>query len=101
MRKSKAKPTVVPLPDSTDTEMAPRPTKQQLLIDMLGREAGATLAEIVAATGWQSHTVRGAMSGAPKKRLGLTIISEKIDGRGRVYRLATKGGTTVTPAASD
>lgn len=101
MPKSKAQSTAIPLPEAMGTEMAPRPTKQQLLIDMLGREAGATLAEIVAATGWQSHTVHGAMSGALKKRLGLTIISGKIDGRGRVYRLATKGGTTVTHAASD
>jgi hypothetical protein len=42
---------------------------------------------MVAATGWQSHTVRGAMAGALKKRLGLTITSEKEE-RGRVYRIA-------------
>ena len=101
MRKSKAKPTEVIMPGAASTEAAPRQTKQQLLIDMLGREGGATLAEIVAATGWQSHTVHGAMSGALKKRLGLTFISEKIDGRGRVYCLSTKGGATATSAASD
>jgi hypothetical protein len=43
---------------------------------------------MVAATGWQSHTVRGAMAGALKKRLGLTIASDKVEGRGRVYRIA-------------
>ena len=48
---------------------------------------GATLDEIVAATGWLSHTARGAMSGALKKKLGLTITSEKVDGRGRVYAI--------------
>jgi hypothetical protein len=47
---------------------------------------GATIDEMVAATGWQSHTVRGAMAGALKKRLGLTIASEKEEG-GRVYRI--------------
>ena len=41
----------------------------------------------MAATGWQSHTVRGAMAGALKKKLGLTIDSEKVDGRGRCYML--------------
>jgi len=87
MPKSKAQPTEVTLPDAAVAEAAPRLTKQQLLIDMLGREGGATLAEIVAATGWQSHTVHGAMSGALKKRLGLTITSVKIEGRGRVYRI--------------
>ncbi len=51
-------------------------------------EGGATIDEIVAATGWQPHTVRGAMSGALKKKLGLTITSEKVDGLGRCYCIA-------------
>ena len=63
-------------------------TKQAQLIAMLSRGKGATINEIVAATGWQPHTVGGAFSGALKKRLGLTIASEKIEGRGRVYRLS-------------
>jgi hypothetical protein len=61
-------------------------TKQAEMIALLQRTKGATLDELVAATGWQSHTVRGAMSGALKKRLGLTIVSEKVETRGRVYR---------------
>ena len=60
-------------------------TKQETLIEMLRAEGGATVDEIVAATGWQAHTVRGAMSGALKKKLGLTITSEKVEGRGRAY----------------
>jgi hypothetical protein len=62
-------------------------TKQALMISMLRRREGATIAEIVAETGWQQHTVRGAFAGALKKKLGLAIVSEKIDGRGRVYRV--------------
>ena len=62
-------------------------TKQETLIEMLSAEGGATIDEIVAQTGWQSHTVRGAMSGALKKKLGLEVTSEKVEGRGRVYRL--------------
>ncbi|MCG6560854.1 DUF3489 domain-containing protein [Ruegeria sp. 1NDH52C] len=62
-------------------------TKQETLIEMLQAEGGATIEEIVAATGWQPHSARGAMSGALKKRLGLIITSEKIEGRGRVYSL--------------
>ena len=62
-------------------------TKQAALIAMLRAEGGATIAEIVASTGWQSHTVRGAMSGALKKKLGMEVTSEKDEGRGRVYRL--------------
>lgn len=66
---------------------AKRETKQQLLIDLLKRPDGATIDGIVAATEWQSHTARGAMSGALKKRLGLTITSQKEE-RGRVYKIA-------------
>jgi hypothetical protein len=66
---------------------AQRVTKQQIMIDMLSRPEGATIDELVEATGWLSHTCRGAMSGALKKKLGLTITSEKEDQRGRVYRI--------------
>ena len=51
-------------------------------------EGGATIDEIVAATQWAPHTARGFMSGALKKKLGLIITSEKVDGRGRTYRIA-------------
>ena len=61
-------------------------TKQALVIQMLRRPGGATIAEIVEATDWQAHTIRGAMAGSLKKKLGLTITSEKDDQRGRVYR---------------
>lgn len=57
-----------------------------MLVALLGRDDGATVAEMVAATGWQEHTVRGVMSGALTKKIGLQIGSEKVEGRGRVYR---------------
>lgn len=62
-------------------------TKQALLIAMLQRPNGATIAEIVAATGWQAHSARGALSGALGKKLGLEVVSAKDDARGRVYRI--------------
>lgn len=62
-------------------------TKQAKLIAMLRAPDGATIEEIMAATGWQSHTVRGAMAGVLKKKLGLEVTSQKVEGRGRVYRL--------------
>ena len=70
-------------------------TKQALLIAMLKRPEGATLAQIVEATGWQPHTVRGALAGALKKRLGLVVTSEKVEGRERVYSISlpTASGT--------
>ena len=81
-------------PDTTVTpEPAPKVrtpregTKQATLIAMLRTPDGATIEEIMAATGWQSHTVRGAMAGALKKKLGLEVKSEKVEDRGRVYKL--------------
>jgi hypothetical protein len=62
-------------------------TKQALLIDMLKREGGATIDEISKATDWQAHSVRGAISGAIKKKLGLTVETEVVEDRGRVYRI--------------
>jgi len=62
-------------------------TKQALLIEMLRRPEGATIAEIVETTSWASHTTRGFLAGAIKKKLGLTIESTKDDARGRIYRL--------------
>ncbi len=91
---SEATPTKPKLAKSSRPKSAeprrPKPrgnTKQAEMIVLLQRARGATLDELVAATGWQAHTVRGAMSGALKKKLGLTIESEKVDNRGRVYRI--------------
>ena len=68
---------------------APRAgTKQARLIEMLSAPSGATIAEISEETGWQAHSIRGAISGQLRKKRGLTITSEKIEGRGRVYKLA-------------
>jgi hypothetical protein len=62
-------------------------SKQAQLIAMVKRTKGASIEEIVAAFGWQAHTVRGAIAGALKKKLGLVVTSEKLEGRGRVYRI--------------
>ena len=63
-------------------------SKQSRLIAMLKQPDGATIVEITKALGWQPHTVRGAIAGALKKKLGLNVESEKVDDRGRVYRIA-------------
>jgi hypothetical protein len=61
-------------------------SKQAAVIIMLRRAKGATVDEVMTATGWQRHTVRGMVSAALKKKLGLTITSTKEE-RGRVYRI--------------
>jgi DNA-binding MarR family transcriptional regulator len=63
-------------------------SKQAQLIAMLRRAKGATIEEIAEALSWQPHTVRGAIAGALKKKLGLDVTSEKVPARGRVYWLA-------------
>jgi hypothetical protein len=63
-------------------------TKQARLIEMLKRPKGASVDEIVESLDWQPHTVRGAIAGALKNKLGLDVTSEKSDKRGRVYRIA-------------
>lgn len=55
------------------------PSRLDALEKLLARDSGATIAEMVEATGWQQHSVRGALAGALKKR-GLSITSEKVEG---------------------
>src|ERR671936_302454 len=75
------------LPEPEPPSDARRPSKQDAVIAMLRRPEGATVDEVVSATGWQRHTVRGVFSGTLKKKLGLTVTSAKEE-RGRVYRIA-------------
>ena len=63
-------------------------SKQAEVIRMLQRPEGATIGQICTATGWQAHTVRGTFAGTFKKKLGLTITSDKAQGGERVYRIA-------------
>ena len=62
-------------------------SKQALVIGLLQRPEGATIAQIMEATGWQQHTCRGTLAGTLKKRLGLTITSAKEAGGQRIYRI--------------
>jgi hypothetical protein len=62
-------------------------TKLDTIVKLMRRTKGATLAELMAATGWQVHSVRGVIAGAIKKKLGLAVLSEK-SGETRTYRIA-------------
>jgi hypothetical protein len=64
-------------------------SKQAMLIKLLERPGGVTIDEMAKTTGWQQHSIRGMMSGVLKKRIGLSIASEKEE-RGRIYRIAAR-----------
>jgi len=66
-----------------------RHSRQARVIEMRQRQQGATIAAIIKATGWQPHSVRGFFAGVVRKRLGLTLMSEKT-GTDRVYRILAK-----------
>jgi Protein of unknown function (DUF3489) len=98
-------PKAVGEPSETPTPRAG--TKQAQMIEMLKRPEGATVEQIAAATGWQRHTIRGAISGALKKKLGLTVEARRTrevgpnktgaKGSATVYRITSSGRGAGTP----
>ena len=73
-------------------------SKQDQVLGLLRRPSGATIESITQATGWQAHSVRGFFAGIVRKKLGLSLVSEKTDGT-RVYRIVS-GPTAAKSAAS-
>jgi hypothetical protein len=67
--------------------LQPKTSRQDTLLQLLRRKEGATISDMSEATGWQAHSVRGALSGVVGKKLGLKVVSEKVLDRGRVYRI--------------
>ena len=63
-------------------------SKKSIVLDLMRRKGGATLAEIAKATDWQAHSIRGFISGTLGKKMGLTVESTKNDAGERSYRVA-------------
>jgi DNA-binding MarR family transcriptional regulator len=91
--RAKAKP-ATPAKVVTDKPAPRAGTKQAQMIELLKRPEGATVEQIAAVTGWQHHTIRGAISGALKKKLGLTVEATRTREVGP-EKTGAKGSTTV------
>ena len=83
----------VALPILTPTPSEPVGTsKQARLISLLSAASGATLEQMMSLTGWQAHTVRGAISGVLRKRLGLNVVCDAAGSEVRRYRIVSSVG---------
>jgi hypothetical protein len=96
--KSRAKPRSKPAPVGGAISQSPKPmapsetrpqnaTKQERVLTLLNRSEGASVEEIMTATDWLQHSVRGFLAGTVKKKLGFTLISTKTEGAPRRYRI--------------
>lgn len=101
-RAAKAAPAAVaaqPPQPRTKTQPASAPGgKLGVIVEMMRRPEGATVAQMSEATDWLPHSVRGALAGALKKKHKLTVTAEKTDA-GRVYRMPPLAEAAEAPAA--
>ncbi len=74
------------------TQRGAHQTKQEKVLVLLNRPDGATIVDLIEATRWQQHSVRGFLAGTVKKKLGLTLTSSAENGDPRRYRIVTRRG---------
>ena len=84
VKRASVKPSPVEVSEPASTPLAH--SKQAQLIALLRTPGGASMAQLIALTGWQAHTVRGMISGTLRKRLSLSVTLETVDGT-RLYRI--------------
>ena len=77
-------------PVKVDEPRAERVTKQERVLTLLSRTDGASIEEMMRATGWQQHSVRGFLAGTVKKKLGFPLTSSKPNDGARRYRIETR-----------
>lgn len=86
------KPSKVPVPAAATGSAAQNTTKQERVLALLSRADGASLDEIMEATDWRQHSVRGFLAGTVKKKLGFTLVSTKDHDKPRRYRIDKRRG---------
>lgn len=67
-------------------------TKAEIVISLIKSKRGATIQDLMKATDWQAHSVRGFLAGTVKKKLGFDLTSSKSDGGVRRYRITARLG---------
>jgi len=80
------------MPPQAEEPRGERVTKQERMLTLLSRPEGASIAEMMQATDWQQHSVRGFLAGTAKKKLGFSLTSSKPDDGVRRYRIETRRG---------
>jgi hypothetical protein len=80
------------IPSKVDEPNPERATKQDRMLTLLSRPEGVSIEEMMQATDWQQHSVRGFLAGTVKKKLGFALTSSKPDGGIRRYRIETRRG---------
>ena len=79
-------------PPKSDEPKVARVTKQERLLTLLSQAEGASIEEMMQATDWQQHSVRGFLAGTVKRKLGFSLTTSKTAGDVRRYRIATRRG---------
>ncbi len=79
--------------EACDEQQEARVTEHDRVLELLSQRSGTTIPEMMEATGWQQHSVRGFLAGTVKKKLGFTLTSAKSEGELRRYRIETKRGS--------
>jgi hypothetical protein len=80
------------LPEKAGEPRLERLTKQERMLSLLSQPAGASIQEMMQATNWQQHSVRGFLAGTVKRRLGFALTSFKPEDGVRRYRIETRLG---------
>jgi hypothetical protein len=91
-RKVTSAATTAKVPPKSDEPKVERVTKQERLLTLLSQAEGASIEEMMQATDWQQHSVRGFLAGTVKKKLGFSLTTSKAAGDVRRYRIETRRG---------
>ncbi len=84
--------TAAKVPPKSDEPKVARVTKQERLLTLLSQADGASIEEMMQATDWQQHSVRGFLAGTVKKKLGFSLTTSKAANDVRRYRIETRRG---------